>query len=630
MSKDEPPLDRRQARARREAMADSEENGRGRPTFPDGFETSTPSVEMPTPSRTRRSKQLAIWAVIIITSLSVLVGGVIGAKRLYDQAMNVRAHLELSMTEVAEVKRAVLAGEADQASAAAARLGADTQAAVSGTSGRLWSFAEALPFVGPNLQSVRKVAEVTDQLASNVVEPASSLSLAALMPKGGAVDLTALTDLAEVIDAMAIGLDEAADVLEPIDRESLFPPVASGVEQLDDALNDVRSVVNPLRDISSVLPDALGASGARQYLVMFQGSSEARSLGGNAAVFIVIRADGGRLEITNVVNSSDFPQGLPEPVAELDPEAVGIFGDKIGRFTPDFTMVPDYPEAASILQDWWKQVDSTTFDGVMSLDPVALSYLLSATGPIELPTGDTLDASNATALLLNEVYFRYDDIFEQNAFFEATTTAVFSAIMSGSMDVIPFITALGRAAGEGRLLYASADPAQSDLIGNQRFSGIMASDGPEQTTVGVYINDNTSSKKSYYLDLAVDVCTSGTSLETGITLSSTLTAEEAARLPAYITGPYFQPSDISTYVAVYGPTGSSLGATTTDGAPAKMISRGTHLGRPVALVEIVNHLADAHTLSVTFDGVEPSYGPVDVWRTPMTRETTATVTPACK
>ncbi len=571
-----------------------------------------------------------IWVLALLVLLGLLAAAAFVGKRVYDQAMNVRGHLESSMTEVREVQRAVLAGETDAAVAAAARLSQHTDAAVAGTKGRAWAFAEAMPFLGDDLRAVRTVAEVTDQLSTDVVGPASALTLASLLPKGGGLDLNAVAQLSGVAAQMDAGIDEALAAVAPIDQGALIPQVASGVKQLDDALGDAQSIIAPVNDLAGVLPDALGASGPREYLLMLQGNSEARSLGGNAAVFVVVQTDGGRLSVTKIVNSSDFPQGLPELVAPVDPEAVAIYGDKIGRYTPDLTMIPNFPEAAAIMQQWWKQIDDTQFEGVMSVDPIALSYILGATGPIQLPTGDTLSAENAASLLLNEVYFRYDDIFEQNAFFGSAATAVFGAVTGGAFDVVPFISAVGRAADEGRLLYTSSDPTQTELIGHSRFGGTMAADGPDQTTVGVYVNDNTGSKKSYYLDMGIAVCTSGSTVTSTVSLASNLTAEQAEDLPWYITGPYFDPADISSFVAVYGPTNATLGTATVDGAPGNIVSQGTHLGRPVALVEVRNTLADSHVLQVTFDGVDPAYGPVSVWHTPMVRDTAVEVSPKCQ
>lgn len=552
------------------------------------------------------------------------------AKRLYDQAMGVRSQLEASMVEVKEVQRAVLAGDLAAAAAASDRLSAHSSAAVRGANGRIWSIAESLPSIGDDLVAVRLVAEVTDQLASDVVAPASAVSLDAFRPKDGGIDLVAVGGLAPLIDQVDTGIDEARAKLAPVNRGALIEQVATGINQLDDALAEIEPMISPVREIVSVLPNALGANGPRDYLLMFQGTSEARSLGGNAAVFMIMRAEAGRLSIVQEVNSQQFRNAPPKPVVELDPEAVAVYGDKIGRYTADFTMVPDYPTAVGILGAWWEREDFSNFDAVISVDPVALSYLLAATGPVQLPTGDTLTADNAAGLLLNEVYFRYTDPLAQNAFFAAAADSVFVALTSGAFQPAGLMSALTRAAGEGRLLYWSDDPNENALIDGSRMQGVMPTSNDDQSVLGVYANDNTGSKMSYYLNMNVEACRAETAVSGTVVLNSSVTAEEANRLPRYVAGPYFEPGDISTFLVLYGPVGTTPAEITIDGATANILSSSQHLGRPAVKVEVINHLADSHEVSFTFDGLSAEAGPLDVWHSPMARETAVTLTDSCK
>lgn len=41
---------------------------------------------------------------------------------------------------------------------------------------------------------------------------------------------------------------------------------------------------------------------------------------------------------------------------------------------------------------------------MLAVDPVALSYLLRATGSVTLPNGDHITSTNAVSVLLNQVY----------------------------------------------------------------------------------------------------------------------------------------------------------------------------------------------------------------------------------
>ena len=580
----------------------------------------------------RRRRRIWPWIVggVFAVLVVLAVGGGIIGKHVYDQALSARGQLEAAMTGVQQVQKAVLAGDLDVAAKSARTVSEHTAAAVAATRGWQWGFAESLPVVGANLSAVRTVAEVTDGLATDVVIPAASVKLSDLNISNGRIDPAALVSLATTFDSVDKGIRKATADLRKVDEAALVGPVADGVRRLDTELTALQPTMTTAREVLGVLPDALGAKGPRTYLLMFQGNSEARSLGGNAAQFLPITVENGTITPGKVVSSSNFPQqGRTVPVTTLDPQAVNIFGDKIGRYTPDFTMVPNFPEAVRILRAWWAEDIGTPIDAVLSIDPVTLSYILEATGPVTLATGDQLTSQNAVPLLLNQVYFTYPTGPEQDAFFASAADTILAAVTSGRTSPVKLIQALFRAADEGRLLYASTDPQQTALIDSSRMSGIMPTSDKDQSVLGVYLNDNTGSKKSYYLDMKIDACRTDQAVKGTMTLTSSLTEDEAAKLPPYITGPYFARSDISSYVVFYGPAGGTLSSITLDGHPVAPMTQGEHLGRPAVKIEILNRYTDAHTVNVEFTAPGPG-GPLTIWTTPMSRATSATVEPACR
>ncbi|GAB6858985.1 DUF4012 domain-containing protein [Microbacterium xylanilyticum] len=568
---------------------------------------------------------MTLALLLIILGASAFIGS-----QIYDSAMSARSHLEAAMVGVQHVRTAVLAGDLVKADKAAEEVSAQTADAVAATKGRLWGLGEKLPYVGANLVAVRKLAEVTDGLSQNVVKPAATVKLSDLKIVDGRVDPGSITDLTNTFERVEQGLQSATDGLSEVDKSQLVGPIADGVARLDGELAKLKPTMATLHEILSVLPDAIGAHGPRNYLLAFQGNSEARSLGGNAAQFLPITVDNGKITRGEVVGSADFEnQGRTVPVIPLDPQAVAIFGDKIGRYTPDLTMVPNFPYAVTILRGWWSEQIGTRIDGVISIDPVALSYILEATGPVTMTTGGQLTAQNVVPLVLNQVYFQYPAPPQQDAFFAAAADAVFTAVTSGKISSpVKLIQALGRAANEGRLLYASDDPKETQLIKSSRMSGIMPATDKEQSVFGVFLNDNTGSKKSYYMDMKIDACRTDHVVKGTITLTSSLTEAVADNLPYYIKWRNFAPGDISNYVAFYGPAGGTLNRIEIDGHPATILSQGTDLGRPAVKIEVFDHFADSHTVNVEFQAPGPG-GPLTVWTTPMSRATPVTIGNTC-
>lgn len=569
--------------------------------------------------------------------LVLIVGGVataVAGKAVADQAFATRDALKQAIPLATAAKDQVTAGDATAAQATVAELQELTAKARADSDGSLWRLAEGIPVAGANLTAVRTVAETVDKLVTDAVAPASTLSLESLAPVGGRIDTSAVTAASAVVDEIAVAVADARTALDGLDRTGLMPEVAEGVAQLDDAV----ALIEPAQKALAVLPGLLGAEGARNYLVLVQNNAESRGTGGNPAALVMIHVDDGAISIARQASSGDFQNGRPTPIVGLDPATVALYGDKVGRYMQDVTTTPDFAESARIMGAFWAESIGTPIDGTLSIDPVALSYLLVATGPVTMPNGDVLDSSNAVSMLLNQVYFRYSDPAAQDAYFAAAASAVFDALTSVQQPRA-LVEQVVRAVDEGRILYVPTSTAEAEIIAGSRLTGILPADNTEVTMVGSYVNDVTEGKLDYYMDTAVsvtsDVCEVAADVaptfQVDTTLTSILQPGDVPGLALYISpANYFPRGVVSTDLVVYGPVGASIVSASVDGvAVAPIVVE--HLGRPAAKLNIVNQPGASHAVSVVFSGTAgAAYGPVVAWHTPMVRPTPVTIdTPGC-
>lgn len=579
-------------------------------------------------------RSFRLWVPVGIGVVLLTLGGI--AFKVSSDVLEAKAQLEAAIPLASTVQKQLMAGDTKAASRTAGELQQRTAQAHAASSGRLWRGLEWVPVAGPNLQAVRVASTVVNDLAVNAIVPASSLSVDQLKPVDGRINLEALASMAGTVQDARSSVDRSTARLKKLDREPLLAPVKSGIARLDGSLAKVDGLLEGVDNAVRLLPQALGANGPKNYLMLFQNNAESRGTGGNPAALVLLTADNGKIEITQQSSSADFVNGNLDPIIPLDPATEALYGDKIGRYVQDITLTPDFPYTAKLAKVFWATSFDTPVDGVISFDPVALSYLLKATGPVTLPTGEALTTANAVPLLLNEVYGRYTDPKEQDLFFAAAAGSIFGAVTSGKGDTAALITQLERATEEGRMMYWSGDEAQRKMLANSRLSGTLPEDNAKSTVVGAYINDNTGSKMDYYLDVVNDVastqCQPGAPKFTGsVTLTSKVDPAKASSLPGYITGSFFRPGDISTDVVVYGPVGATIDQVTVNGRSVKPSYSGEHLGRPAVKVRVFNVPGAVRKIGYSMTGAAGKYGPLEVRHTPMVRPTPVTLsTPGCK
>jgi len=587
-------------------------------------------------------RSFRFWVPVGILLLLLLVAlvGVLVGKPIYDRAMSAKSSLEQAIPLATTAKNQILAGDSEGAKATAAQLTALTADAREQTDDGTWKSLEWVPFIGPNLHAVRTAAVVTDDLVMNALTPATGLNLKALTPVEGAINLAAITEMQSAVTQAADAVGKAATDLDSIDQEALIPQVEGAVTKLTGAVDEMQPLLAPAKDILGVLPAALGADGPRNYLTIFQNNAESRGTGGNPASIVMITADQGRISITQEATSYDFDNGRAEPVVPLNPETEALYGDKVGRYISDTTMTPDFSESVNIIRGYWAESFGTPVDAVVSFDPVALSYLLKATGPatisaepIEIEGYDvqlldepmTLTSENAVPLLLNEAYWRFPNGHLQDAFFSAAAASIFDVLTSGDANPKALLDGLAQAVDENRLLYSPSSDAELELIGESKLSGRLPSSNEEQTLVGVYVNDVTQSKLDYYMQL--DVAASSTqclssdspTFTTSATLQNTVTPEQAPALPLYIApARYFEKGTVATDLVLYGPVGATFASVTVDGKPVQATGL-QHLGRGAVKVQVINEPGQTHTVVAEFAGAPGTYGPLTIQHTPMVR-----------
>jgi hypothetical protein len=535
------------------------------------------SLRSPASSRPRR--------IFVGTICSIAVAGLALTAWVGVRAVLAHDHLARARATVSSLSSTV-----DDPAAASGLLSAaalDTSAARLLSSDPVWHAAEALPWIGPQLAAVSDTAGAIDvavTASAALIEASPGLSVGAMRPVDGVVDVSRLSGMAPAAARAASELREAAVHVAAIDRRPLLGVVARGVSDADDLLGSAADSADALQRAVRLVPAMLGVDRPRSTLVLFQNNAEWRSLGGIVGAVAQLDSSAGRTTLAAQASSVDVSATTDTPVAELPADVRSIYDTRPARFLQNTTQVPDFSVGAPLAREMWRRAHGTTVDAVVALDPVALSYLLRATGPVDLPTGEALTAEDVVPLLLEDAYRRFDDPRAQDAFFQSASAAVFQALADGRFEPRALVEAVSRAAGERRLLIWNADATEQAILDGTPLQGSLPASDAAHSTFGVYLNDGTGSKMDFYLHPLVETawCTSDTA---SLRVQLRSDAPDPATLPAYVTGggEYgVTPGEALTGVYVYLPPGAEVRERRTSGDGASLgFAGGVHDGREV-------------------------------------------------
>jgi hypothetical protein len=563
---------------------------------------------------------------------------------LATRVLVVKSDLEASQALVAQLQTEIGSGDFSTLSDTSAELQARSASGAAGTRDLTWRAAEVLPLVGDNLRAVRAVSESVDAIVQDVAAPAveliSSYDVTARDPVTGGFDISPLGQVQAIAATAQTVFSESMARMATVNADATVGPVSSAVTKVNDLLGTANSAVESAIPLLQLAGPALGAEGPRTYLLAFQNNAESTALGGSAASYTLIDVDNGAISIAaQGAGSQDLIEGERLDV-EVDQSAIDLFSDYLVRYPNTSTSRPDFPTAAELMQAYWIRDKDLTANGVISVDPLALARILTATGPIELPSGDVLTAENAISLLVHDVYYRFDSYREPekvDAFFQSAASAILNKVISGDFDMKAMVTAVTEGVNQGSILAWSADPSEQQALDGLRIQGVLPKDNAENTTIGVYYQDTSASKMDYFLRTSTttssDICAAGPNptFSTSVTVHSDLTEDQADALPEYVASGNYGPQLTSTKIFVYGPVGASLTDAHVDaaGEDTEVNDSVNDLGRPVASFTAYLAPGESSTVTATFSGAEGQYGPLEVRGTPMINATVQSVEPAC-
>jgi hypothetical protein len=567
---------------------------------------------------------------ILVVAAVVVVAALVGlAIYTYSQLSSARNDIDVATTKATELQDALEAGDQPAAQRSLTELQGSIGSADSTLSGAVFSLAGKLPLVGKNVDAVRAVTSSLKRVADTglppLVEVADQFNGKTFNPQGGAINVKAIAGIGPNVTESSDIISAASSDVDEIDASSLMGSLQGPVVDAQEKLGQAAAIADRAATASRVVPQML--TGEHNYLLLFQNNAEVRATGGLPGAYAVLNVEDGKIKL-GAQGSGSSMGNLPYEATEISDEETELFDTKLVTDFRDINFTPDFPRAAAIGVDIIKREKNIDVDGVLSVDPVTLSYVLKGLGPIQLEDGTTLTASNAVDVLLNGVYVKYPDTNgggAQDAFFASATKQIFDRVLSGDGDPTALLKALTRAANERRLQVWTKSSKIEDLLDGTAVAGQLPKDQAAESTLGFYLNDATGAKMQYYLDYDVETkarkCNDAgvQTYDTVTTLRSSAPADSAT-LPESIRGPGFgaPPGSMFLNLYVYAPDGGKVTELTIDKEEVASFPR-THDGRGVELVTVQINPGQTVSVEATVVSGEGQRGDARVLTTPSIR-----------
>ena len=506
---------------------------------------------------------------------------------------SLKAHLEQLRSEAITLRSALLAHDATAGQAALTGFKLAAGAAAGRAHWPTWWLLERLPIVGDDAQALTAIADTSKDLSTRalpgLVDAASGDVWSDLAPHNSRIDPRAVRQFGPLVNQASVAFAAANHRLAAVDRSALLSQTRPSFVTFADQIDNVAALLSSTSRAVKVLPTMLGEGSPRRYLLAFNNNAEVRATGGLPGATAVVSARQGAIKLVDQGAAVDLGQ-FPAPVLPQSPTENALYGVQPTVFFGDTNFVPDYPRTAQVMRAMWKEHYGDTVDGTISMDVVTMSYLLRATGPLDVD-GVHLTPENAVAELVNGVYLRIADPEKQNEFFRHVAKQIFARVTAG-VEPTALVEAVTQGVTEGRVLVHSFHDDEQSVLDPTTISGRMDYTTSGTPRLGVYLQDATGSKMSYYLRRKVTLepvhCSAQGQQVYAASARFTSTAPpRAAKLPTAITGGGAfgtPPGQQLVLGKVYGSSGGNLTQFAFDGKPVDVqviVDRGRPVATPV-------------------------------------------------
>lgn len=556
------------------------------------------------PSRKNKRPVLLGVGIVLVIVLAFLAW-------LAYEALTAKSNLETTRDAANSAKNALLDGDVSGAQAAAAEASESADKAQNAASSLPFTIAAAIPVLGSPLETIVEITDVVRGLAVDVLEPAAQAS-ASISPDnviegGGRVNLQSLTEAEPILAETSAAAQDLYAQAQAIEAPAYLGVVDDARVQLENQTHDLSGLLTNTYIASRIVPSMMGADGPRSYFLAFQTNAEARGTGGLLGGFGIVRADNGTARVDTLGSNRELE--FAEQPIDLGPEYNALWGPR--NTTTDFrnsNASPHFPYAGQIWSSMWAEQTGEKLDGAIATDPIALGYILDATGPVTLADGEVISGDNVVEVTLSTAYARFgEDQLARKNYLQEISQAVVSKMTTGVAPTRKLLDAVGRAGSEGRISVWSADPAEQEILEGTKVGHALPDDPAPYANV--IVNNAGGNKLDYYLtrdiSYTAESCTGPTRKSTvTATLTNTVVSDGLTQYVASTFQPGVPYGTNESIAYLYGTQGAKITGMKVDGVNAFSVQKGTELGRPVQAAYVT--IPPGESSTVTWELEEPS------------------------
>ena len=281
--------------------------------------------------------------------------------------------------------------------------------------------------------------------------------------------VTVADDQHAAIRAAVADLASFQQALRQVPHTALAGPLESARQTVLREGAQLTGSAGPALAVLQALPAAIGP-GTHRYLLLLENSGEERPSGGYIGAVGVVTFTDGRLASLQFNDSAVY---TPPAAAIPIPQPLDTF---LFHGAPweleDANWSPDFPTAMAAVERFYTAYTGQTVDGDVSIDPIAMEYVLQLIGPVHVPPYPQVITAQNALQELNYITNKARPGDPGKVFLAPFGKLVTQAVLQAPASELPaLVSALQRGATQKHVVAFFHQASIEQLVASAGFGG---------------------------------------------------------------------------------------------------------------------------------------------------------------
>jgi len=342
--------------------------------------------------------------------------------------------------------------------------------------GWLGSVATHLPGLGPQVRTARALrtaGAAGTQLGLDIVALLENVVPRGPDPRPPFQRLVALaTAHRSEVDRAAKDADGFRAAIAAVPTEAVWGPLDRSRQSVVGDGTKVVQATAPALGILRALPVAVGP-GHHSYLLLLENPGEERPGGGYIGAVGVLSFSDGAISGLDF-RGSEYYTSLVKDIPAPGPLDRYLFRGQHWELG-DANWAPDFPASMTAVERFYTLATGKTVDGDISVDPVALSYILTVLGPMQVPPYPQVITAQNVLIELNYITNKARPQDPGKEFLPPFGKLMMDSLLQAPLAQLPPLSnALNRGAHEKHVALYFHDAQLQTLVDGAGYGGRLA------------------------------------------------------------------------------------------------------------------------------------------------------------